>query len=269
MLYVLDEPSVGLHPSNVQDLRTTIAALVGNGNSIVMVEHDLELICTAHWIIELGPGAGRQGGTVVAEGGPDQLKPTRAQSSARSWPVRRASSATGRRHRRRTGRSPSRSASCITCAMSAPPSPCTVSPRWPDRPAPARPRSCSTASSRPRAPWCRDFRCRPRPLAQPRRNPPGRRDRCLPHRAELPLDPGDLLRGPWPSAPPVRRGSRRPAAEMDARALLLQHPRGPVPDVPRPRRDRPRRSVPARHQRSMPHLPRRPVQRANAHRAHR
>jgi len=58
----------------VAGLRTTIAALVGNGNSIVMVEHDLELIRTADWIIELGPGAGRQGGTIVAEGAPDQLK---------------------------------------------------------------------------------------------------------------------------------------------------------------------------------------------------
>jgi excinuclease ABC subunit A len=74
MLYVLDEPSVGLHPSNVEGLRKTVAALTGNGNSVVMVEHDLELIRTADWIIELGPGAGRQGGTIVAEGTPDHLR---------------------------------------------------------------------------------------------------------------------------------------------------------------------------------------------------
>ena len=73
MLYVLDEPSVGLHPGNVAGLRTTIAALVGNGNSVVMVEHDLEIIRAADWIIELGPGAGRQGGHIVAQGTPDQL----------------------------------------------------------------------------------------------------------------------------------------------------------------------------------------------------
>ncbi len=74
MLYLLDEPSVGLHPSNVEGLRTTIAALVANGNSVVVVEHDLALIRSADWIIELGPGAGEHGGLIVAEGPPDSLE---------------------------------------------------------------------------------------------------------------------------------------------------------------------------------------------------
>jgi excinuclease ABC subunit A len=74
MLYVLDEPSVGLHPINVQGLRTTIAHLAGNGNSVVMVEHERELIRSADWVIELGPGAGAAGGTVIAQGTPAQLE---------------------------------------------------------------------------------------------------------------------------------------------------------------------------------------------------
>jgi excinuclease ABC subunit A len=74
MLYVLDEPTVGLHPSNVQGLRTTIAALAANGNSVVVVEHERELIRSADWVIELGPGAGAQGGTVIAQGTPRQLE---------------------------------------------------------------------------------------------------------------------------------------------------------------------------------------------------
>ncbi len=74
MLYVLDEPSVGLHPVNVTGLRKTIAALAGNGNSVVVVEHERELIRTADWVIELGPGAGAQGGTVIAQGTPAQLE---------------------------------------------------------------------------------------------------------------------------------------------------------------------------------------------------
>ena len=73
MLYVLDEPSVGLHPSNVEGLRRTIAALAANGNSVVIVEHERELIRAADWVIELGPAAGTLGGTIVAEGTPDQL----------------------------------------------------------------------------------------------------------------------------------------------------------------------------------------------------
>jgi len=74
MLYVLDEPSVGLHPSNVAGLRTTIAALAGNGNSVVVVEHERELIRSADWVIELGPGAGASGGIVIAQGTPGQLE---------------------------------------------------------------------------------------------------------------------------------------------------------------------------------------------------
>jgi excinuclease ABC subunit A len=74
MLYVLDEPSVGLHPSNVQGLRSAIAALAGNGNSVVVVEHEREIILGADWVIELGPAAGTKGGTIVAQGTPSQLK---------------------------------------------------------------------------------------------------------------------------------------------------------------------------------------------------
>jgi excinuclease ABC subunit A len=74
MLYVLDEPSVGLHPSNVTGLRKTLSALAGNGNSVVIVEHERDLIDAADWVIELGPRAGVLGGVVIAQGTPDQLK---------------------------------------------------------------------------------------------------------------------------------------------------------------------------------------------------
>ena len=73
MLYVLDEPSVGLHPSNVTGLRKMVSALAGNGNSVIVVEHERELIRSADWIIELGPGAGAQGGEVIAAGPPGQV----------------------------------------------------------------------------------------------------------------------------------------------------------------------------------------------------
>jgi excinuclease ABC subunit A len=74
MLYVLDEPSVGLHPSNVVGLRKTITALAGNGNSVVVVEHEREVIRSADWVIELGPAAGDGGGTVIAAGTPGELE---------------------------------------------------------------------------------------------------------------------------------------------------------------------------------------------------
>jgi excinuclease ABC subunit A len=74
MLYVLDEPSVGLHPSNVQGLRRAIDALAANGNSVVVVEHEREIIRAADWVIELGPAAGAQGGTIVAQGPPSAIE---------------------------------------------------------------------------------------------------------------------------------------------------------------------------------------------------
>jgi excinuclease ABC subunit A len=73
MLYVLDEPSVGLHPSNIQGLHATINALARNGNSVVIVEHEREIMRAADWIIELGPAAGARGGSIIAEGTPDQI----------------------------------------------------------------------------------------------------------------------------------------------------------------------------------------------------
>ena len=74
MLYVLDEPSVGLHPSNVSGLERTIHALVVNGNSVIIVEHELELIRAADWVIEIGPDAGIGGGKIIAEGCPTDLE---------------------------------------------------------------------------------------------------------------------------------------------------------------------------------------------------
>jgi excinuclease ABC subunit A len=74
MLYVLDEPSVGLHPSNVTGLGKMISALAGNGNSVILVEHERDLIRSADWVIELGPRAGAEGGQVIAAGPPGELE---------------------------------------------------------------------------------------------------------------------------------------------------------------------------------------------------
>jgi excinuclease ABC subunit A len=67
-LYVLDEPSIGLHPRDVARLLEVLAGIRDRGNTLVVVEHAPEIVCAADHLIELGPGAGRQGGRVVAEG---------------------------------------------------------------------------------------------------------------------------------------------------------------------------------------------------------
>jgi excinuclease UvrABC ATPase subunit len=149
---VLDEPSVGLHPSNVTGLLKTITALAGNGNSVVVVEHEREVIRAADWIIELGPGAGGTGGTIIAQAPPPSWSPIRARSSARSWPAPPPCHATNRRRPRRKGRSPSRSAICTTCTTSPLSSRWAGSPRWPALRGPGRPPSSWTASFRLRGP---------------------------------------------------------------------------------------------------------------------
>jgi excinuclease ABC subunit A len=68
VLYVLDEPSIGLHPHNNQQLIESLKQLRDNGNSVLVVEHDEEMIRQADWVIDIGPHAGKLGGTLVAEG---------------------------------------------------------------------------------------------------------------------------------------------------------------------------------------------------------
>lgn len=68
VLYVLDEPSIGLHPANITGLAGVMKDLVADGNSVVLVDHDVQILSEAGWIIEMGPGAGSAGGRVVAEG---------------------------------------------------------------------------------------------------------------------------------------------------------------------------------------------------------
>ena len=68
VLYVLDEPSIGLHPSNIVGLTGVMHDLVADGNSVILVDHDTQILKEADWIVEMGPEAGTKGGHVIAEG---------------------------------------------------------------------------------------------------------------------------------------------------------------------------------------------------------
>ena len=83
VLYILDEPSVGLHQRDNRRLLNTLAELRDLGNTILIVEHDRETIESADWIVDLGPGAGRQGGHVVAEGTPKKIRASRKSLTGR------------------------------------------------------------------------------------------------------------------------------------------------------------------------------------------
>lgn len=73
VLYVLDEPSIGLHPANIEGLKGVMHDLIADGNSIVLVDHDTQILSEADWIVEMGPEAGLKGGHVIAQGSIPQI----------------------------------------------------------------------------------------------------------------------------------------------------------------------------------------------------
>ena len=74
VLYVLDEPSIGLHPSNVDGLLGVVDGLLSDGNSVLVVDHDVRVLRKCDHIVEIGPGSGAQGGTVIAQGSVDDIE---------------------------------------------------------------------------------------------------------------------------------------------------------------------------------------------------
>src|SRR6187455_785980 len=72
-LYILDEPTTGLHPSDVEKLVVQLNRLVDAGNTVIVVEHDMDVVAQSDWIIDIGPGAGEEGGKIVAEGPPVEV----------------------------------------------------------------------------------------------------------------------------------------------------------------------------------------------------
>ena len=72
-LYILDEPTTGLHPLDIDRLIAQLDALVASGNTVIVVEHDMRLVAASDWVIDMGPGAGDEGGRVVASAPPDEV----------------------------------------------------------------------------------------------------------------------------------------------------------------------------------------------------
>lgn len=73
-VFIFDEPTIGLHPLDVETLLAVFDTLLGNGASVIVIEHDLDVIRNADYIIDMGPGGGEEGGRIVAVGTPEEIK---------------------------------------------------------------------------------------------------------------------------------------------------------------------------------------------------
>ena len=73
-VFVFDEPTIGLHPLDVRTLIGVFQTLIENGATVIVIEHDLDVICNADYVIDMGPGGGEAGGRIVAAGTPDEIR---------------------------------------------------------------------------------------------------------------------------------------------------------------------------------------------------
>ena len=109
-LYILDEPTTGLHFADIRRLLEVLNQLVDQGNTVVIIEHNMDVIKTADWIIDLGPEGGNEGGRVIAAGTPEDVarqapvlhRPVPARTDA--WREERAPRSSARSARRPAGR---------------------------------------------------------------------------------------------------------------------------------------------------------------------
>ena len=79
-VYVMDEPTTGLHPADIDRLLAIVDRLIAGGNTVVVIEHNLDVIAAADWIVDLGPEGGKNGGAIVAEGPPESVAAHHATS---------------------------------------------------------------------------------------------------------------------------------------------------------------------------------------------
>ena len=82
-VFVFDEPTIGLHPLDVRTLLGVFRHLIGNGATVVVIEHDIDVIRAADWVVDMGPGGGREGGRIVATGTPDAIRANRRSVTGR------------------------------------------------------------------------------------------------------------------------------------------------------------------------------------------
>ena len=249
VLYVLDEPSIGLHPANLRGLTAVMDDLVADGNSVLLVDHDTQVLSHADWIVEMGPGAGADGGRVLAQGTVE-----RAGGGPRL--PHRALPETGRPQVRTAPAAPGEELFDVGTIHLSTGAIHTVKPLEADIPkgrltvvtgvsgsgkttlvleslVPALEAAIAEApAARPRA-----GRVRPG-------HPAGEAHRRHPHRHQRALHGGDVRQCPRRAAEDLGPQPRGQGPGIQGRGLLLQHGKAALPHLRRHRPDQPGRAVP-------------------------
>jgi excinuclease ABC subunit A len=89
-VFVFDEPTIGLHPLDVETLLGVFDALISQGATVIVIEHDLDVISNADYVIDMGPGGGLEGGRIVASGSPGEIRECGESLTGKYLPVRQA-----------------------------------------------------------------------------------------------------------------------------------------------------------------------------------
>ncbi|CBL03493.1 excinuclease ABC, A subunit [Gordonibacter pamelaeae 7-10-1-b] len=263
VLYILDEPSIGLHQRDNERLISTLERLRDLGNTVIVVEHDEDTIRSADYVIDMGPGAGEHGGQVVAAGKPDEIVRFEGSLTADYLSGRRTIPVPEKR------RKPRRGSLKLTGAAENNLKNVTLGGslrhahrghgRVGKRQELARHRHAGAGPREPREP------CAP-PLRhvqedhRPGQDRQGDQHRPEPHRAHAALEPRHLHRplGRHPGA--VRQHAGVEGARLRAGALLLQRERRPLRGLQGRRPDQDRDALPARHLRALRGVRRRTLQ---------
>ena len=263
VLYVLDEPSIGLHPANIEGLLGVMDDLLSDGNSVVMVDHDVAVLRHANHLIEIGPGSGADGGRVIAQGsvaagGGEPGQPHRAVSGRHGegagahacrtrTSLRRRSHHAGDRHhphRASAGGAHSERASDLRDGR--------VGLRKDNARARKPGRGAEGIAGRHAAAGACAVRGRSGHRA-------GRSGGRHAHRRERALHRGHLLRRAGRSAPCLRHSAGRQGAGAEGGRVLLQHRILALPHLRRHGTNFPGRAVPPRRGHPLPRLPRQPL----------
>ena len=259
VLYVLDEPSIGLHPSNIVGLIKVMRDLIADGNSVLLVDHDVQILSESDWLIEMGPKAGSDGGFVIAEGTVSDV----ANGSSLIGPFLLGDSRIYTQ--KKTRRKRNFQLWSDTAVHRSYPYRQTARSRYPQRKADSCDRrirfgknDADLGKPRPGLGGVNDRQnpARTRKIYRRRRDRSRQAYRRYAYRRQRPLNRRDLREHTRRAAQGFRQNAGRKKTRIQVWRFFIQHRQTSLPHMRRDRNDQPRRAVSAGYQGILSKLPR-------------